>query len=190
MRKKIIINIDGPRAIGKSTQIHFLAKALRDLGNKVITNVNDKEDYTTKIVSAKKAFESNETDIVINKHSFMRPIVEDLVDEMSNRQVTNKHGKLIELSQSTRQEYDIVSILLVTDDLAALQQRIVKYNKMTGASISLINLEREKKIMQEMILFEKHLMTVNSDTKVLNISPSSPVLEIHKFLLDQVTSLI
>ena len=186
--KKLIINIDGPRGIGKSTQIGMLKAYFMDKGLKVVTDTSD-YPVDMKIHNSVGHLENGE-DMVLNEGSFLRILAEDFVNGMSQDKVLEKNRKLIELNETTRHNYKIVNIIMASEQTEGLAERIKKFNKLTESSVEIPDHKKEADILYQIVGFERSMITLNADTKLIYVDLDSSILEVRETLAETISAFL
>lgn len=186
--KKLIINIDGPRGIGKSTQIGMLKAFFVDKGLKVVMDTSD-YPIDMKIHNSVGHLENGE-DLVLNEGSFLRILAEDFVNGMSQDKVLEKNRKLIELNETTRHSYKVVNIIMASEQTEELSERIKKFNKLTESSIEIPDHKKEADILNQIVGFERSMITLNADTKIVYVDTESSILEVRDSLAELISAFL
>lgn len=187
-KEKIIVNIDGPRGIGKSTQIGMLKAYFENKGLKVITDISD-YPMDMKIHNSLGHLE-NEEDMVLSEGSFLRVLAEDFVNGVAQDKVLEKNRKLIELNEMTRHRYKVVNIIMYSEDTDLLAKRLTKFSKLTGVDVEVPDHKKEADILKQMVGFESSMITLNANTILTYIDAKSSMLEVRDQLAEVITSFL
>lgn len=181
-----IINVDGTRGCGKSTQINLLANYLKQLGISVL--VNDVRNAETAHFAYEKTLnflQASETNIVINNGSIARPVLEDLVSGTSKEEVESIYKNYIFNTNQLYFEYGAANLLLVLEDLDCANSRIAKKNQLLKTETPLIlDQMREKSIVEGMMHFDDHVLSKNMEFIHILIDASDSMLAVRQKITD------
>jgi hypothetical protein len=183
-KKKLIINIDGPRGVGKTTQIYRLYNHAKNLGLDAYVDVSDSEikDKLLKSIDLLR----NGSDICFNEGSFLRVLAEDFVSGLPKEKVLEKNRKLIELNENTRHEFTNLNVIMLCDNLMALKDRLDRFVDLTGKTIIEPDMKKEADILTQIIGFENSLISWNVDTKIIYIEPNQSIIDVTEKLIETI----
>lgn len=187
-KTKLIVNLEGPRGVGKSTQIGMLKLALLEQGLKVSTNTSS-DTPEEKIANSIKEL-TNGSDIVLNEGSFLRTLAEDFVNGMAQDKVLEKNRRLIELNETTRYSYKVINLIMLSEKIDELTQRISKFNKLTDSNVSLPDIKKETDIVSQIVGFERSMVTLNADTKIVYIDLEYSIIEVRDILKEIISAFL
>jgi len=105
-------------------------------------------------------------------------------------EILEKHKDVIELNEKTRHKYDTLNIILNCSDTVELERRLVKYSELTGHTMTCIDTKKEADLLSRMIGFEKNMIVLNANTKVLNLDSDFSILRINEMLQKEITSFL
>lgn len=188
-KKKLILNIDGPKGVGKTTQIGLLSKDLISLGFSVQVNTLD-EPIQDKLLKSLDLLRDDGVDIIINEGSFLRTLAEDFLSGMPKEKVLENNRRLIELNENTRHEFPQLNIIMFNEDTEALRARLEKFARLTKSEMALPDAKKEADILVQIIGFEKSMVVLNSDIKLVYIDLNSSMLEVLKKLKETIASFV
>jgi len=180
--KKLIINIDGPAGIGKTSQIIQIRKYLLDKS----LNVSIGDVSLSNLDKMKKSCEdlSLDYDVSVNEGSFLRDLANDFLDGMYREQVLQKHRELLSLNETTRSPHTVLNIILVTDNIEIFIERAKKNAMLLGLSKPNIDAKKEADILTQIIGFENSMNILNVVTKLLYVDTQSSILEVTDSIVD------
>lgn len=188
MRYLQIINIDGTKGCGKSTQIGLLRNHFKDIGFEV--QVNDVRDIESAYSSNKNIvnfLESTQNGIVINNGSIARPIVSDLVSGLQKEEIIDKYRESIFQNDTLYFKYGVANILLVLDNLEEANRRLAKRSKIMGLETEQIeNLDLEQGIVNGMLHFDDHVISKNIEFRYIEIKPEDSMLDVKENILEYI----
>lgn len=145
----------------------------------------DEQYIDFQIEKSKKMLEKD-TNICIIEGSFLRVLAQSFADGLNQSEVIEKHSHLIALNEKTRGKYPVLNIVLYNEDTHALADRIKKKHDILGIDYDSIDHKKEADIQKRIVGFEKSMMNLNTNTKVLHIDIESPILEVHQKLLEEI----
>lgn len=187
MKKNLkILNIDGTRGAGKSSQINILSRLFKNAGLNVIllkTGENATNDLSV-LEFAEKALNTEPNSIILIEGSVARPMVSDLIKGIGYMEVIDKYQHVMHKYETLNQKYGVLGILLVMDNLEEAGRRIQKKQKLTGQSkIDIFNPKEEEDIVSGLKVFNNHVASRGIVFKAFNFDENDSIMTINRNIL-------
>lgn len=176
-----IVNIDGVRGIGVTTQTNMLRLSLQKMGLSVKSLKMEKTvDSISKCLSEiESIINENSNDVVVIEGSMARAISIDILSGMSQSLISDKYREIINKYEVLNHKYGIANILLISDDLKMCEDRIKKRKRLLNQQdMSDVDFNLEKDIVKHMNLLDNttiiksikfHIINIEKDDYMLNV---------------------
>lgn len=176
-----IINIDGTRGSGKTTQLNHLLNSLRGDGFAVLKNTMDGSIGSALECAEKtKSFlTDNPSGIVLNDGSIARMVVERLLRGGSQDAVRDELRHVVSEHEKMCHQYHTANILILLDNVALCNQRLQKEAKLLQRdTYNLINPVNEKEIVIGLKNFDSNMIVNNIRFKSIEIGANDTILRV------------
>lgn len=182
-----IINIDGTRGCGRSTQSRFLMSYFGEKGIECIVN-NTGDTVESNLDSLNKSLEflkKNEYGVVINDGTPIRLIVNDLIDGTPLPEAMQKYKELLSKFKNLQHEYGKSNLLLIMDDIQEANRRLLEKAFLMGLDDKGIeDQKRERKIVDAMKTVNSHVITNGIDFDRIDVLKTDSMIQLHEIIVE------
>ena len=187
MKTVQIINIDGTRGAGKTTQVYQLKQYFMKLGRAVDINQmqNNLESGLSVLNKTDEFLIKNPNGIVINEGSIARMIANDMSNNLPKDEIYDKYRKLLSKYEVMDHKYKNANVLLLLEDLAECNRRLKKQAELLKQSFgSTLFLEfTEVNILKLMKIFDNQTLVQNIKFESVYVKSTDSILKIRDRLI-------
>lgn len=181
-----IINVDGTKGVGKTSQINMLARYFKTLGFtvSVLKSATNPEEMVAELKLIDYLLFKDSKAIIIVDGSVARPMVTELISGIPGNQVIDKFKHVMHEYEGLDKKYGIVGLLLVMDEIHVAEDRFLRKKQYTPEITEEFgNHVNELDIVSGMRTFNNHIASRSIEFHVFNIEPEDTMMEIHKEIL-------
>jgi len=189
-RQLKILNIDGVRGVGKSTQLNILANLLKRHGRDVkINQIMDREGLTEAIKNTIESIQENDNAIILNDGSIASFAIQELSKGTSNLSVESIYGDDLFDLQTLNHSVGMVNVILVPESLEYCKENIKRQRRLQGIEF----IDNIDPVMQSTLIdgfdnFNNNVISRELAFKVLPVDSDDSILKIHYNILDAIES--
>jgi len=188
MKKPLnIINIDGTKGSGRTSQAHMLNILLKT--NKIPTLVLHLNDTIKSglecALKIKNFLKKEPKGVVISDGSIARMMVVDIVSGVGIDVMMSKYQELLHEYETINHQYGTVNLLMVMDDISECNRRIKRRAELLGRDDrSILDFNLEADVVKGMKFFDDNIVSKNLKFQVFGIEPHETMIEVQKDILD------
>lgn len=178
-----LIQFDGLRGVGKTTQAKLMSKYLRSIGYDVeYLKLSDFDSIMSCMKHTVEVLNGTQK-IIVQDGSIAREIIEKMAKGISRANIMEGYKEELRLLETVYHKYTVKGLILLNTDLTVCQERLEKQSKILGLDLKKINnLLEEGTVLNLFMVFDDNTISKSNKFQSFLHSDES-ILDIHEEIM-------